>query len=230
MNRAHNHSPFLPSDEQRKKYFALCNELGLDTELRRAVNHRLTGKSSWTEMTKQDAVKLIDRLKTMLEEKRRGASATPNAGRGAPARTGGHKGVQAGVAVLTSVVSPTQQVVILHLYQFLGFDRFAGIVLNQRILKKPWPQSTWEGQAIIYALLDMAAPKMLEAITAVGFESKLSAFEHEFMLANSVMHGASWNSALFELRLYVGKKNERGRRTMPRCSLTKFFEILEKHR
>lgn len=103
--------------------------------------------------------------------------------------------------------------------------------------KHPRPRSMWEAEELIFALVAQAAPKMLEAITAPGFSARLTPFEQAFMFTNCVkfdlrgtMIPGTFNNARVELEEYLRNKNKRGRRTMPRFSLTKFFEIVGKYK
>lgn len=134
--------------------------------------------------------------------------------------------------------SPEQLTVLDHLYTFAGYtSEDTRRTFADRIEKHSRPRSMWEAEELIFALVAQAAPKMLAAITAPGFSARLTPFELAFMFTNRVkfdlrgtMIPCTFNNAKIELEEYIAKRNKRGHRTMPRFSLSKFFEIVGKYR
>ncbi len=61
-------TPASPSDAQKKLYFALCKELGMDDEKRHAFNEITVDKSSFKEFTIDDARVAITELNRRIDE------------------------------------------------------------------------------------------------------------------------------------------------------------------
>jgi len=231
-------------DRRRGLYFALCKEAGFtDSDYRHDMNESVTGKRSTTDFGWRDWKKVIEHLNLLLGGKRRGGGAVDPSARPAPKNISPQRPQreeppdnvyrfpsspqtsspsQGEVAHSAGgVVKPEQQHVINCLYGFLHFGSNARAAFNRRIIKKPWPQSPSDGQKILYALFAQAAPQMMTKLSDPRFQFSMTEWELGFMYHNE-------QSALKELQRFLNANNRRGYRTMPRFSLTKFFEILEK--
>lgn len=153
------------------------------------------------------------------------------------AKGGKSRGAHDYITKVHKLPSPEPLAVLDRLYAFAGYATLeTQRAFAERIEKHPRPRSMWEAEELIFALVAQAAPKMLAAITAPGFSARLTPFEHAFMFTNCVrfdtfgaMIPGTFNNAKHELEEYLAKRNKRGHRTMPRFSLTKFFEILGKY-
>jgi len=239
--------------KQRGLYFALCKEAGFtDGDYRRDMNESVTGKRSTTDFQWRDWKKAIEHLNLLLGGKRRGGGAANPAARPAPKiknttthTTDTDQKLPDNVYKFPSqkrapsachpepacpeqsrrvegpMVKPEQLHVIDCLYTFLGFSVNATRAFNKRIIKKPWPQTPADGQKILYALFAQAAPAMIKKLSDPRFQFSMTEWELGFMYHNE-------QSALKELQRFTNAKNRRGQRTMPRFSLTKYFEILNK--
>jgi hypothetical protein len=125
--------------------------------------------------------------------------------------------------------SPEQREVLERLFCFAGYlVPEARRAFTNRIIKRDRAHSMWEVETVIFALMAQAAPKMLEQARYL-LGAPLSEFERGFLFTNRADKGG-WNAVELELKEYIENKNKRGHRTMPRFSLTKFFEILEKYK
>ncbi len=113
-------------------------------------------------------------------------------------------------------IKETQQHVIDCFFQFFNWSSKAKIDFTRRIVKQPWPQTHRHGQKIIYALIASLAGDLVKAIRALRPES-LTEWELRFM-----------GDAEEKLIHFIQQGRKRGHRTMPKVSMTKLFEILEK--
>ena len=122
-------------------------------------------------------------------------------------------------------ITPEQQFVIRKLYDLLGYSQNGRMTFNKRIVKRFHPQTHSEGQKIIYPLIVMASKMMLERVEGCrsqGAGSRLTPWERGFLFTNEY-------PAEKELMKFIANKNKRGRRTMPRFCMIKFFEIINKY-
>lgn len=65
------------SKTKRQKIFGLCKLLGIDDDTRRQMQYNITGKESTTEMSSEDAAKVIKELKRHLPKKQHRKFKTP---------------------------------------------------------------------------------------------------------------------------------------------------------
>lgn len=119
------------------------------------------------------------------------------------------------------LILPDQRAAIKGLTDFLGWHEQGKVGFAKRIIKKAWPQTHADGQKMLYALVSIAAEKLLFSVESLVANCNVTEWERGFLSASEF-------SAEKELRKYVAAKNARGHRTMPRFSMIKLLEIINK--
>lgn len=121
-------------------------------------------------------------------------------------------------------VSPAQQGVIEGLRAFAGITPPGLRKIAWRVCKEPWPQTQGDAQKMIYAMTSMLAQDLLGAVENLGMpESPVTRWERGFLFDNEL-------NARDELRRVAAAKGKRGQRSMPRLSMTKLVEIVNKYK
>ena len=115
-------------------------------------------------------------------------------------------------------INEKQQECIEAFRLYLGWDEKRMMKHCKKIVKEWWPQNRAQGVKLTINLIVINAERILRNIRFLD-ESKLTTWERGFLYFNQP-------NALEEFGFYVSNKNKRGKRTMPKCSLLKLFEIL----
>lgn len=184
---------------------ALANSAGLNEDALHDLIKAETGKESRKDLSPYEASQVIQALGKTKPQKTHFKNPKPT-----PPSDG------------KETISADQQSVLKSLQTILDLKPNFYSRLAMRIVKTPWPQTRSDGQKMIYALLSMGATKISNAIQALDKE-QLTHWEHGFMFEGD-------QSAEQQFIALVQAKNQRGKRKMPKISLTKLFEILEKRR
>jgi len=199
---------------QRKRIFGLLKTHGVE-EMRKEIVFNVTGKKSMTELSYRDAQKVLSHFKTFER-----SSTSQNEGLVSPHTSAG--GVTAMTCPTGTLINDKQQGVIDALYTFLGFDQSHRNAFNKRIIKKPWSQTTLDGEQIIFALFAQSAKQILTLLESKVFQNRLTDWEHKFIYLGTQKYQPAYPA----IKKYVEYKNTRGNRKMPILSFAKLMEIV----
>lgn len=131
------------NNEQKKLLHVAARELGMDEDMYREILRQEAGVQSSKDLTKQGFDKVMRRFKKLGFKKTGKPYSRPNPPvSNAP----------------DALVTEGLMYKIQMLYREIGFrDKKRQMGFNQRVCKKPWPQTRAEANQIIEALKKMAA-------------------------------------------------------------------------
>jgi len=203
-----------PTKKQKAIIHIAANELGLDRDDYENLLEAEFGVRSSSDLTAAQADALIRRL-YRSNSARHGAGRPKRAVKlerpDAPADPGGP-------------VTPEQQRVIDGLRDALAIKPDGLRKVSMRVTKQPWPQTQSAGQKLIYALVSLGARDLLNYVENLSLpRSPVTPWERGFLFDNE-------HNARSELRRVAEARGKRGARSMPRLSLTKLLEIINKYR